>query len=43
VRGFVIAYARTIGLDADRVLAGYMARVEGARAEQGRTRFRSRA
>jgi flagellar biosynthesis protein FlhG len=43
VRGFVIAYARTIGLDADRVLAGYMARVERARAEQGRSRFRSRA
>jgi len=42
VRGFVIAYLRTIGLDPDRVVAGYMARVEEARGTPGRNRFRSR-
>lgn len=31
IRGFVHAYARAIGLDADRVVADYMARVEAAR------------
>jgi flagellar biosynthesis protein FlhG len=42
VRGFVIAYARTIGLDPDRVVAGYMARVEEARGATGRGRSRQR-
>lgn len=42
VRGFVIAYARTIGLDPDRVVAGYMARAEEARAATGRGRARHR-
>jgi flagellar biosynthesis protein FlhG len=31
IRGFVHAYARAIGLDADRVVANYMARVDAAR------------
>ncbi len=39
VRGFVKAYARTIGLDPDRVAGSYMARVEAAREAQGRGRF----
>ena len=31
IRGFVHAYTRAIGLDADRVVANYMARVDAAR------------
>ena len=42
VRGFVIGYARTIGLDADSVAADYMTRVETSRADQGRSRFLGR-
>lgn len=42
VRGYLTAYARTIGLDPERVVTSYMARVEQNRA-QPRTRFRSRA
>lgn len=41
VRGFVTAYARTIGLDPERVVTSYMTRVEQHRA-QPRARFRSR-
>jgi len=32
IRGFVHAYARAIGLDAQRVASGYMVRVEAARS-----------
>lgn len=42
VRGFVTAYARTIGLDPDRVVASYMARVEGSRGDPARSRFLGR-
>ena len=42
VRGFVTAYATTIGLEPDRVVPGYMARVEAART-QPRSRFRYRS
>lgn len=34
VRGFVSAYARSIGLDAERVLPSYMERVQAARPEK---------
>ncbi len=42
VRGFVKAYARTIGLDPERVAGSYMARFEEAREASGRGRFRAR-
>ena len=42
VRGFVTAYATTIGLEPERVVPGYMARVEAART-QPRSRFRYRS
>jgi flagellar biosynthesis protein FlhG len=42
VRGFVTAYARTIGLDPGRVVSSYLARVEEARNAHGRTRFLGR-
>ena len=42
VRGFVTAYATTIGLDPEKVVGGYMARVEAART-QPRARFRYRS
>ena len=42
VRGFVVNYSRTIGLDPDRVVTSYMTRFEQARA-QPRGRFRSRS
>jgi len=42
VRGFVIAYARVIGLDAKRVASDYMARVEEVRGKKGRGRFPGR-
>ena len=42
VRGFVMSYARTIGLDADRVAVDYMTRVETSRTDQGRSRFLGR-
>lgn len=42
VRGFVTAYARTIGLDGKRVADSYMPRFEEARKEKGRGRLRRR-
>lgn len=42
VRGFVIAYAQTIGIDADRVSKDYMVRFEASRADQGRSGFLGR-
>jgi len=42
VRGFVIAYARSIGLDPHRVAPSYLARVEAARSDQGRGRLLGR-
>ena len=42
IRGFVMAYATTIGLDATQVAADYMTRVEVSRAEQSRSRFLGR-
>jgi flagellar biosynthesis protein FlhG len=42
VRGFVSAYARTIGLDPQRVVVSYAARLDEARTDQGRARFMSR-
>jgi flagellar biosynthesis protein FlhG len=43
VRGFVMAYARTIGLDPQRVAKSYLERVEIARANQGRSGFLGRS
>ena len=40
VRGFVGAYARCIGLDPERVVAGYMKRLDVAPRSQGRSRQR---
>jgi flagellar biosynthesis protein FlhG len=40
VRGFVGAYARCIGLDPERVVAGYMKRLEVAPRSQSRSRQR---
>lgn len=40
VRGFVTAYARCVGLDAERVVPEYMKRIEGARAAEPRRRQR---
>jgi curved DNA-binding protein CbpA len=42
VRGFVTAYARTIGLDPARVVPGYMARLQESRNEGSRSRFLGR-
>ena len=42
VRGFVTAYARTIGLDPQRVVPGYMARLQESRNEGARSRFLGR-
>lgn len=42
IRGFVMAYATTIGLDAKAVATDYMTRVEVSRADQGRSRFLGR-
>lgn len=42
VRGFLSAYARTIGLDPARVVSSYLPRVERSRAGQGRGVFRGR-
>ena len=42
VRGFVTAYARAVGLDPERVAAGYMPRLEAAREEKGRGRLLGR-
>ncbi|MBW2422597.1 MAG: helix-turn-helix domain-containing protein [Deltaproteobacteria bacterium] len=42
VRGFVTAYARTIGLDPDVVVPSYMARMQDARQEGTRGRFLGR-
>jgi cytoskeletal protein RodZ len=42
VRGFVTAYARTIGLDPDIVVPSYMARMQDARQEGTRGRFLGR-
>lgn len=42
VRGFVTAYARTIGLDPERVVPGYMARLQESRNEGSRSRFLGR-
>lgn len=39
VRGFVTAYAQTIGLDPKQVVPSYMARVQDARAATERSRF----
>jgi flagellar biosynthesis protein FlhG len=40
VRGFVTAYARCIGLDAERIVPEYMKRLEGARPAEPRRRER---
>jgi curved DNA-binding protein CbpA len=42
VRGFVTAYARTIGLDPRIVVPSYMARVQSSRAANQRGRFLAR-
>ncbi len=42
VRGFVMTYARTIGIDPARVAASYLRRFEESRSEQGRGRFLGR-
>jgi curved DNA-binding protein CbpA len=42
VRGFVTAYAKTIGLDPDLVVPSYMARVHESRSEDQRGRFLGR-
>jgi len=42
VRGFLSAYARTIGLDPTRVVSSYVPRVEGARESRSRGGFRGR-
>lgn len=42
IRGFVTAYARTIGLDPGSVAPSYMARVQTARTAGSRGRFLSR-
>ncbi len=42
VRGFVTAYAQTIGLDPKIVVPSYMARVQESRNEQQRGRFLAR-
>jgi cytoskeletal protein RodZ len=42
VRGFLTAYARTVGLDPARVAASYMPRLETASRRKGRGRLRAR-
>jgi flagellar biosynthesis protein FlhG len=42
VRGFVMNYARTIGIDPARVAASYLRCFEESRSEQGRGRFLGR-
>jgi len=42
VRGFVTAYVRTIGLDPQRVVPGYMARLQESRNAGARNRFLGR-
>jgi len=42
VRGFVTAYAQTIGLDPQRVVPSYMARLQESRNEGSRSRFLGR-
>ena len=42
VRGFVMTYARTIGIDPARVVASYLRRFEESRSAQGRGRFLGR-
>lgn len=42
VRGFVTAYAKTIGLDPQVVVPSYMARIEESRSAVGRGRFLAR-
>jgi flagellar biosynthesis protein FlhG len=42
VRGFLTAYARTIGIDPTRVVSSYIARVDSARAGANRGRFLGR-
>lgn len=42
VRGFLTAYARTVGLDPARVAASYMPRLEMASRRKGRGRLRAR-
>ncbi len=42
VRGFVMTYARTIGIDPVRVAASYLRRFEESRSDQGRGRFLGR-
>ena len=43
VRGFLKAYASTIGLDPQRVASSYIERFEQAREQQGRSRFLDRS
>jgi flagellar biosynthesis protein FlhG len=42
IRGFVMAYANMLGLDAEKVATDYMARVEINRVDQSRSRFLGR-
>jgi cytoskeletal protein RodZ len=42
VRGFVTAYAKSIGLDPKIVVPSYMARVQSSRAANQRGRFLAR-
>ena len=42
VRGFVMAYANMLGLDAEKVATDYMMRVEISRVDQSRSRFLGR-
>jgi len=42
VRGFITTYARTIGIDPDRVVSAYIQRLEESRVDQGRGRFLGR-
>ena len=42
IRGFVMAYATTIGLEATKVAEDYMTRVEVSRVDQSRSRFLGR-
>ena len=42
VRGFVTAYARTVGIDPSRIVSTYIQRLEESRSDQGRSRFLGR-